>query len=684
MADLEARMFLRLRDLTGPGARSASRNLRVILKDARALQRVTNKLNRGLGKVRGVGGAGGRGGAADAGGITGRRQRRGGADIAISERQRGRDLRRQLANTAAAGDMVGRSLTRAGAVGRRSLRSIFEVAVDFEQSMAKVRSTVVGITETGFVKLNDKAKELGETTQFTASQVSDAMFFMGQAGLGTTEIIAGVGDVLNLAAAGSISLAKASDIATDVMAEFGLEAKDIGRITDVLVVGSQSATTNVTQLGQAMSKIGPLAKTLGVSLEEATAFTAAFANVGLKGGIGGRAFRRILLSLVNPSKKAKAAMKGLGIGPKEMVDASGELKRPIELFMQIAEAAKNMTGVERTRELAKVFASFGVGGAAEAAGQFAQSLDEVNDDGESVIDIMKILARAQDSQGKASEVAAQRMDTTHGSVLRLKSVLEGLSLKAADVDGLRKLIDSLVKGASAVGEWIDADPERAANAMKLFIVATAGASVMGPILVAMAGLTRLFLLLNGGKGIVAAAGAMKKLGRAGTGLGGIGIALAGIGVILSVADAAMQSLLQSSKDLLGFIEKSSAKTASMVDDQALIARMETLQTRVDRERASFQQLQGEIGLGSEILDFFGAGSLTKKSQVEGRANVIEGLEAELSALRAEQESRQGQDTKVGGTIKVVVENGQARVTGVDSVNPNVPIEVNTGLATAGV
>lgn len=577
-------------------------------------------------------------------------------------------------------DEVGRGLSRMGDRGRQAIFSMFGVAMDFEQSMANVRSTIVGLTDTGFAQLTQRAKDLGATTRFTASEVGQAMFFMGQAGLNTKEILAGVNDTLNLAAAGGLELGRASDIATDIMAEFGLEATDIGRITDVLVVGAQSATTNVRQLGAAMAKVGPIAKTIGISVEEATAFTAAFANVGLKGGIGGRAFRRILLGLVNPSKKGAAAMRKLGLRTRDLKDESGNMLGPVEIFTKIAEGAKKLDGVERVQALARVFSAFGVGGAAEAASQFSQELDKVNDDGESVIDILKILNRAENARGRAQEVATQRMKTSRGAMLELKSALEGLAIDLSDMKGLREFLKMMTDSVRAVARWVDEDPERAARLVKLFIGATAAATVMGPFLTGMASLARIFAALHSVKGIGGAATLLTKFGMSGKlAFAGIAAAAAGAVAIISHFNDKTHELLAGSRHLQNEIEKFAPKAAAGATDQGLADREAKLQAQIERERGNLRKLQKQRGGFDDFLSFVGAGSLTNEGSVKSQRSLVDGLETELAAIRAEREKR----AEVGGKIEVEVTSNGARVRNVQTANPNVPIQVNTGLAGAG-
>jgi TP901 family phage tail tape measure protein len=139
-----------------------------------------------------------------------------------------------------------------------------KTAGDFEAAMNRVAG-ITRATGVEFQQLENLAKELGATTQFSASQAADAMGFLAMAGFDTNQIISALPGTLELAAAGNLDLARAADIASNVLTGYGLQAEEVGRVNDVLALASISANTNVEQLGNAFKFVAPVASAMGVS-----------------------------------------------------------------------------------------------------------------------------------------------------------------------------------------------------------------------------------------------------------------------------------------------------------------------------------------------------------------------------------------------------------------------------------
>ncbi len=139
-----------------------------------------------------------------------------------------------------------------------ALFSVVKPAVDFELAMAKVGAITDEATEAqGFKKLTKQARELGRTTQFTASQSAEAMQFLGMAGLSTNEILEATPSVLNLAVAGNMDLGRVADITSNILTGFNMEANETAKVADILAQASRSTNVNVEMLGQTMKFIAP-------------------------------------------------------------------------------------------------------------------------------------------------------------------------------------------------------------------------------------------------------------------------------------------------------------------------------------------------------------------------------------------------------------------------------------------
>ena len=145
------------------------------------------------------------------------------------------------------------------AIGGNAIR----VAAQFESAMNQV-AAVSGATGKDFKDLENLAKQLGETTSFSASQAAEGMSFLAMAGLEVNDILQSMPGVLNLAAAGQMDLAQASDIASNILTGFGKDASEMNQAVDVLAKTFTSSNTNLVQLGEAMAYVAPVAASAGL------------------------------------------------------------------------------------------------------------------------------------------------------------------------------------------------------------------------------------------------------------------------------------------------------------------------------------------------------------------------------------------------------------------------------------
>ncbi len=145
--------------------------------------------------------------------------------------------------------------------------------------MSKVRA-ITNATSSDFKLLEAKALALGGSTVWSSSEVAAAMKYLGMAGWKTQEILKGMPGILNLARAGNTDLARASDIASDVMTAMGLSADTAGHFANVFAKAVTSSNTNVEMLGETMKYTASIAKEYGLSLEETTAISAKMADGG--------------------------------------------------------------------------------------------------------------------------------------------------------------------------------------------------------------------------------------------------------------------------------------------------------------------------------------------------------------------------------------------------------------------
>ena len=245
--------------------------------------------------------------------------------------------------------IIVKSFAAIGAAVVSGLGAAVNVGSQFEASMSQVAATM-GMTaediangSADFEKLSAAAKEMGETTKFSASQAADALNYLALAGYDTEQAISTLPTVLNLAASGGMDLARASDMITDAASALGLGIDDMSLFADKMAKAAQSSNTSVEQLGNAILQIGGTAKNLSGGVTELNTALGILANNGIKSAEGGTALRQIILNLTAPTEKAAAYMEELGL---KVADAAGNVRPLNEIFKDLDEIlqSKGITG----------------------------------------------------------------------------------------------------------------------------------------------------------------------------------------------------------------------------------------------------------------------------------------------------------------------------------------------------
>ncbi|WP_257207089.1 phage tail tape measure protein [Bacillus thuringiensis] len=347
-----------------------------------------------------------------------------------------------------------------GAIGA-SIKS----AMNFEQSMAKVKA-ISGATDAEFKQLNDTAKHMGATTQFSASQAADGLSFLSMAGFKAQDSMDALPAVLNLAAVGGIELGKSADIASNIMTGFGLSAKDTDKAVDILAKTMTTANTDLDMLGMAMKYVAPVAKSLGWGIEDSATAIAKMSDAGIQGSQAGTSLRAALLSLANPTGQTEKAMKKLGIS---VTDANGQFKPLPELIGHISGKMEGMTDAQKTVTAAQLVGT-------EASAGFLALLDQGQDS------LQKYKNELELSGGTAERVARIQQETLNGAWLQTKSAMEGVAIAIGE--SLLPAFTSFANGAtSMVGILGKLDPTLVGFGL------TAGAVTAGTALLAV-GITK--------------------------------------------------------------------------------------------------------------------------------------------------------------------------------------------------
>lgn len=307
----------------------------------------------------------------------------------------------------ATGAILAGTATAIGAIGAASVK----VGSDFEASMSKV-AAISGATGDDLKALTDKAKEMGATTKFSASESADALQYMAMAGWKTDDMLNGLEGIMNLAAASGEDLATTSDIVTDALTAFGLSAEDSTHFADVLAQASSNANTNVGMMGETFKYVAPVAGALGYTAEDTALAIGLMANSGIKASQAGTSLRDMMSRMAKPTKEVQGAMDKLKVS---LTDSNGNMKSLNEVM---GDLRKGFAGLSEA-EAAEMAAA--LGGQEAMSGLLA--IVNASDD-----DFDKLSDAIYSCDGAAKRMADTMNDNLQGQITILKSGLEGLGI----------------------------------------------------------------------------------------------------------------------------------------------------------------------------------------------------------------------------------------------------------------
>lgn len=307
----------------------------------------------------------------------------------------------------ATGAILAGTATAIGAIGAASVK----VGSDFEASMSKV-AAISGATGDDLKALTDKAKEMGATTKFSASESADALQYMAMAGWKTEDMLNGLEGIMNLAAASGEDLATTSDIVTDALTAFGLSAEDSTHFADVLAQASSNANTNVGMMGETFKYVAPVAGALGYTAEDTALAIGLMANSGIKASQAGTSLRSIMSRMAKPTKEVQGAMDKLEVS---LTDSNGNMKSLNEVMGDLRNGFAGLSEAEAAEMAAAL------GGQEAMSGLLA--IVNASDD-----DFDKLSDAIYSCDGAAKRMADTMNDNLQGQITILKSGLEGLGI----------------------------------------------------------------------------------------------------------------------------------------------------------------------------------------------------------------------------------------------------------------
>ena len=336
-----------------------------------------------------------------------------------------------------------------------------QATADFESAMSEV-GAISGATGDDLIALENKAKEMGETTKFSASESAEALKYMAMAGWKTGDMLDGLDGVLNLAAASGADLGTTSDIVTDALTAMGYSAGDAGRLADVMAAASSNANTNVELMGETFKYAGAMAGTMGYSMEDTAIAIGLMANSGIKGSMAGTSLNAIISRLATNTSGATECINELGV---EFYNADGTARDFGDVMAELREATKGLT-TEQKAEIASTVAG------EEAKKGLLAILNATS------ADYDKLSLAINNSSGSAKEMADMMNDNLSGQLTLLKSQLEGLAIQFVTL--IMPYLKQGVEWLSKLCDWISGLDD---GTKKMIITVAAVLAAAGPVLV---------------------------------------------------------------------------------------------------------------------------------------------------------------------------------------------------------
>jgi TP901 family phage tail tape measure protein len=319
------------------------------------------------------------------------------------------------------------------------LHHVIEVGAGFEQSITNV-GAVMGKSRSQIQDLEKEAMRLGVVTQFSSSEVAEAMEFMAKKGFDSGEILAGIPGILNAVAASGQGMAEVATVVGSAIRGFGLEAADAGKVANILAFVAEKTGATITDLGTSLAIAAPTAKTLGVSIEDTATAVGLLQKVGLDASTAGSSVSTMLAKISKPSTEIAAKMTALGVKFK---DAKGNMLPFRDVLGQFVKVGGKVGGnMDRMAFFAELVGLRG-DKAALALADMAKAGD-----------FDKLSNGVKNVGDYAEKVAKIRLDTTQGSWKLLTSTIEVIETK------LFSLQSTALRGAiDRTNDWLQANQE---------------------------------------------------------------------------------------------------------------------------------------------------------------------------------------------------------------------------------
>lgn len=367
-------------------------------------------------------------------------------------------------------------------------RDMVDLGMNFETSLSKVQA-LSGATSDEMQTLESKARDLGASTTFTASQVADAFGYMALAGWDTQQSIEGIPGVLALAQAGSMDLAAASDLLTDYLSAFSLQASDASMMADVLAYAQGHANTNTEQLGEAFKNCAANCNAAGMDVQTTTAFISELSNQGLKGSEAGTALNAVMRDMTARMKDGAIAVGDTSV---QVMDASGNYRDMADIVADVESATAGMGDAEKASALQATFTADSIKGLNlilnAGSGELCSFRDQLYQSGNAAQDMANVMT-----------------DNLSGDLSEMGSAFEEVGLKVYDRfqqplrDAVQLITGSVVPGIT----WLVENFDSIAPVLAIAAAAMGSFAAVANIVPVISGVTSAISALSGGMAFLA-------------------------------------------------------------------------------------------------------------------------------------------------------------------------------------
>ncbi|UYL94006.1 tape measure protein [Geobacillus phage vB_GthS_PK3.6] len=398
-------------------------------------------------------------------------------------------------------------------------------SMDFEAQIDRV-GAIAGATPTEIKKLEQAALDLGASTSKSATEVAQGMEIMGAMGYNTNQILAAMPGIIAAAEASGEDMALVADTVSAALNAFGLEASEAARVADVLAQAANDSAAGIQDMQYTFKYAAPIARTLGISLEQLGAATEIMANAGIRGETAGTTLRAALIRLSDPPKEAAAMLRELGV---RITDSSGKMLPFNQIIAQLSKSTEKMSNAQKLAALSTIFGTEAASGMLTVIEAGPEKFDELT-------------KSLQNSAGASQEAAQKMKDNLKGSLEELQGAFETAQITIGNA-----LAPAIQKVAGYIQQLVDWFNNLSPSAQKTIatigavaaVLATLGAGIgviLGIIGMAASGIGALSTAFGTVAGVVSKAGGMIGLFSKTLGFitGPVGIAIAAIAGLITI------------------------------------------------------------------------------------------------------------------------------------------------------